>query len=214
VIGPGGLIGDGDFSEGVALTLFGDYYAIIDQKGRVVVQLPGDLHGGQRTGFSEGLAAVSKLDSDPVLYGFIDKTGAVVIEPQFDEVLPFSEGLAPAAVMDHGVRKYGYIDKTGAWVIQPQYDIAFPFQEGLAAVGTLLPGRFGHPGDDLYSFIDKAGKVVIKLQQGQVPWEETPQKAGFSGGVAAVETWTDAGDLVPDSTSYIDTAGKMIWPKP
>ena len=27
-------------------------------------------------------------------YGFIDKSGKVVIEPQFDEAYPFSEGLA------------------------------------------------------------------------------------------------------------------------
>ena len=45
-------------------------------------------------------------------YGYIDKTGKIVIEPQFDIVENFSEGLA--AVVIGGKR--GYIDKTGVFI--------------------------------------------------------------------------------------------------
>ena len=42
-------------------------------------------------------------------YGFIDKSGKVVIEPQFDYAEPFSEGLA--CLEKDG--KLGYLDKNG-----------------------------------------------------------------------------------------------------
>jgi len=76
--------------------------------------------------FHEGLAAI-KRDGK---WGFIDKTGKVVIAPQYDYVRQFSEGLA--AVQKDG--KFGVIDKTGKEVIASQYDNAYFFSEGLAMV--------------------------------------------------------------------------------
>src|SRR5205814_7895132 len=52
-------------------------------------------------------------------WGFIDKKGNVVINPQFEYVAPFSEGLAAIKV---GYR-YGYIDKSGKIVIEPKFGI-------------------------------------------------------------------------------------------
>ena len=63
-------------------------------------------------------------------YGFIDKSGKVVIEPQFDNVSAFSEGLAKVEKDD----KWGFIDKNGKVVVEPQFDDAEPFSEGLAKV--------------------------------------------------------------------------------
>jgi hypothetical protein len=202
-----GPIGIADFSEGVALTLVDNKYSIIDQTGKVIAQLPAGMTGAGPDGFNEGLAPVQKILSDTPKQGFIDKTGAVVINLQYDYVSGFTEGLALAGMKDNGVMKYGYIDKAGAWVIMPQFSAAYRFTEGLGAVGTLIPGRSGElPADTLFSFIDKTGKVVIKLQQGQVP-----SGLGFAGGVAGFDTFTNAGDLVPHSRTYIDTTGKVIW---
>ena len=96
-------------------------------------------------GFSEGLAAV--LDDQLHRFGFIDKTGAWVIQPRFQIAESFSQGLAAAT--EGG--KWGFIDKTGAWVIQPPYDDGGAFSGGLAALtgadGTLL-------------YIDTTGKIV------------------------------------------------------
>ncbi|PSO65063.1 MAG: hypothetical protein BRC36_04695 [Cyanobacteria bacterium QH_2_48_84] len=50
--------------------------------------------------------------------GYIDKTGEIVINRQFDYAGEFSEGLAMVKVGD----KWGYIDKTGEMVINPQFD--------------------------------------------------------------------------------------------
>ena len=81
-------------------------------------------------------------------YGYVDRTGAVVIPPRFEAAFGFSEGLAVVAVKETGATKYGYIDKTGAWVIQPQFDSAVFFSEGLAAVGIRVSGNRCRPHVD------------------------------------------------------------------
>lgn len=64
------------------------------------------------------------------LYGYIDVTGKVIIEPRFKSAGEFSEGLAP--VRENGY--YGYIDGTGKYVISPEYDFAEKFKNGFAKV--------------------------------------------------------------------------------
>ena len=56
-------------------------------------------------------------------YGYIDKTGKVVISPQFDNAHWFQEGLAKVAI--GGTRpgcsdgKWGYIDRNGNYIWSP-----------------------------------------------------------------------------------------------
>jgi hypothetical protein len=197
-----------DFHEGMAVVRLDGRNFFIDRKGDEVLKLRRGMWSVGK-GFSEGLVAVRDIFVEPQpLVGYIDKTGAVVIKLQFDWAYDFSEGLAAAAITENGVPKYGFIDKTGAWVIQPQFDIAYPFAEGLAVVGTLPPGKQrGFSEDYLYSFIDRTGNVVIRLQQNEIP-----RFAGFSGGVASFDVTTGAGDYPPDLRTYIDTTGKVIWP--
>jgi hypothetical protein len=84
-------------------------------------------------------------------YGFINKKGKFVIEPQFYTTGNFSEGLA---YVEKG-GEYGYIDKTGKYVIELKYSWAVDFSNGLAKV---------YFSDDEYStdwgYIDKTGKAV------------------------------------------------------
>ena len=80
--------------------------------------------------------------------GYIDKTGKIVINPQFDEAWTFSEGLAKVKIGN----KLGYIDKTGKYVINPQFDKAEKFSNGLAKVD--IGGNWG--------YIDKTGNYVWK----------------------------------------------------
>jgi hypothetical protein len=72
--------------------------------------------------FHEGLAAVSVGDK----WGYIDKTGKFVINPQYDSALQFENGIAevglkvprkPDSIMDD--YQYGYIDRTGKYIWQP-----------------------------------------------------------------------------------------------
>jgi hypothetical protein len=61
--------------------------------------------------FNEGLAAVKTDDG----WGFIDTTGKLVIEPQFDNVGSFQDGLAFVSILG----KEAYITKSGAFVVDP-----------------------------------------------------------------------------------------------
>jgi hypothetical protein len=57
------------------------------------------------------MAAVRYADR----WGYIDKTGKLAINPQFDDARPFSLGLAP--VESGGA--WGYIDRSGKLVWKP-----------------------------------------------------------------------------------------------
>lgn len=89
--------------------------------------------------FSEGLSAISYHGK----WGFIDKTGKVIIPFIFDEVISFSEGLASVLIKE----RWGFIDRTGQEVIRSKFDHASQFSDGLAHVE--LEGK---PG-----FIDRTG---------------------------------------------------------
>ena len=95
--------------------------------------------------FYEGLARVEDANGK---WGFIDKTGKVVIPCQWNVALSFSEGLA--GVKDANGR-YGFIDKTGKVVIPCQWKWADSFHEGLVLV---------QDDNGKWHKIDKTGKVV------------------------------------------------------
>lgn len=83
-------------------------------------------------------------------YGFIDRQGKIVIEPQFASANNFSEGLAK---IESG-GKYGYINRVGKVVIKPQFDFASNFQEELAYISIKKK----------YGFINKLGDIIIPTQ--------------------------------------------------
>lgn len=83
-------------------------------------------------------------------YGYIDRTGQLAVQPQFDDAGEFAEGLAPVMTG----RAWGYIDQTGAFTAHPQFDEARQYSEGLAAV------RVG----DRFGYIGREGAYVIPPQ--------------------------------------------------
>ena len=117
----------------------------IDLMGAYVLKLPmpadekdkADVCGD----FVEGLAWW-KIGNK---YGFIDRSGKVVIEPKFDIAFRFSEGLAAVRIGDNS----GYIDKTGKLIIELEgIARAEDFHHGLAFVSTK---------DHRYGYIDRLG---------------------------------------------------------
>jgi hypothetical protein len=113
--------------------------------------------------------------------GFLDRSGAVMVPPQFDQVEGFREGQALA--LQAGV--WGAIDRAGKWVIEPQFNKPFRFNEGLAVV--LVSGK-GH------GYIDRKGQFVIPAQYNYA--------YNFAGGRARVQ--------LKDGYGYIDRDGKVV----
>jgi serine/threonine-protein kinase len=144
--------------------------------------------------------------------GFVDRTGKVIINPQYDEVGAFAGGFAWIK-MD---RRYGYIDRTGRIVVTPQFSSARDFREGLACVEldrwgfVSTDGRIAinpqfdrcsdfHAGlaaaqfNRTWGYVNKAGKIVINPQ--------FDEAGDFSGGLAPVSSGGRWG--------YVDGTGKI-----
>lgn len=84
-------------------------------------------------------------------WGFIDSTGKVVIEPQFNYVMGF---IGQRAAFKASNGKWGFIDPTGKVVVEPEFDQVGLFREGKAAV------KVGHN----WGFVDSSGKIVVEPQ--------------------------------------------------
>lgn len=145
--------GAGQFSEGVAYVWFweGDRRrdGIVDADGNFTA-LP--AVNDYEFVFHDGLARFQTPPGQERKYGYMDKTGRVVIEPQFYNSGHFSEGLAWVAALVERKWLYGFIDKTGKVVIPTQFtDQPGDFVEGLARVA----------GKSNYGFIDRAGRFQI-----------------------------------------------------
>jgi hypothetical protein len=141
------------FSEGLAGVEVGGKRGFIAKNGdwvAVAELATGEAGAGVNvfSGFSEGLAAV-ETSAVPPLIGYVDTTGAWVIEPRFRYAGRFSGGLPASVMVGASPRKYGYIDTTGAWIIQPQFDGASEFSEGLAVCTSVTWRRAsrGVPAD-------------------------------------------------------------------
>lgn len=82
-------------------------------------------------------------------WGYMDRSGAIVISFQYDIAYPFSEGLAAVAKVNE--RQYCFIDKTGKVVIDGVQGIG-AFSEGICRI----TGR----DDGQVYFMDKDGNPV------------------------------------------------------
>lgn len=97
-------------------------YGVIDDKANEIIPFEYEALGaivGERI-------AVRKNG----LWGFIDKSGAIVIGCAFNEVRPFSEGLAAVRKGN----KWGFIDEEGSLVLGFNYNRCGDFKEGLCWV--------------------------------------------------------------------------------
>ena len=194
------------FSDGLAAVQLGEESYFINQTGQRVFESQDYVAAGP---FSEGLAPVAVKDAGGTKYGFIDRTGKIVIQPQFDWVGRFSEGLAMFGAGDKSAADatFGFIDTRGQIVIQPQYDYGYSsepkaampddlnFSDGLALVTS--------DHGETWAYIDKRGAVVI---QPQTLLMATPFRNGLArltfGDLFAPADWRSV---------YIDKSGKTVW---
>jgi hypothetical protein len=136
-------------------------------------------------------------------FGYMDKTGKLVIPCRYALAGPFSEGLAAVGLTPMGLEQlasmmtlkpgqkphmnaYYYVDKAGAKVIKGPFQEAAEFRGGLAAICL----------GDQWGFIDKTGQQVVPCQYDWV--------GEFSGRLAPAEK----NNLV----GFIDKSGKVAIP--
>lgn len=131
-------------------------------------------------------------------FGYIDKTGKLLIPPQFFGAQDFSEGLAAVRIEETRDSKFGYIDRSGQMVIAPRFHQARPFSQGLAAVETSARVVGNQVVDIAWGFIDKAGVLRIP--------DNYAFAGNFSEGLARVAVKLGV------SMGFVDQAGKMIIP--
>src|SRR5262245_23163332 len=82
-------------------------------------------------------------------WGYIKKSGDVVVNPQFERADAFSGDRAAVRM-----GRWGYAEPSGKIVINPQFDRTEPFSEGLAVIE--LTHRHG--------YINADGKYVVSPQ--------------------------------------------------
>ena len=121
--------------DGLMRALKNGYSVVVTEKGKI---LPGEYQHINE--FKEALSSVKSKDNK---WGFIDRSGKVVIPCEYEDAGNFSEGFAP--VKKDG--KWGYISRTGEVKIPFEFDKASDFSEEYAVVSK--NGKAG--------FIDKNG---------------------------------------------------------
>lgn len=140
----------GHFAEELALISIGRMQGFIDQTGAIKIDpqfvSEQNWHFPSFAGFSNGLHPVQFEGK----WGFIEKTGAMVISSQFERAESFSEGLAAVLISD----KWGFVDTESRIRINPQFDSVRSFEGGLARVNI----------DEKWGFIDVSGEIVITPQ--------------------------------------------------
>lgn len=125
-------------------------------------------------------------------HGAINRTGEVIIPPEYDETIVMREGLARV----RKGQRVAYLDASGRRVIEPQDMTEALFSQGLApARGADEKGK---PG---FGYIDRTGRFVI-------PPRFADAKE-FSGSRAAVGVANEWGQV---KYGYIDAKGELVIP--
>jgi hypothetical protein len=182
-----------DFSEGLAVYHHKDRRIVsyVGYDGKI----PFERTFSEAGPFSEGLAAVCEQEDK---YGYINKKGEYVIEPQYQYADRFIDGLA-FVITDGG--SFAMIDTAGKVARKmehPAVTIEGSFSEGFCAVKKYRPEKYdrGTLGAYDIGFMDTTGAIVIDC----IYREVTP----FNSGIAQVRLWDG-------KIGYIDRTGKYIW---
>lgn len=157
VSGLEGLKDAGYFEEGlIPVTFPGKRISLADADGKIKVEL-NPIKGKEviscASGFSEGMLKVCTEDGK---YGYVNKMGEVIIQPQYDLARSFSQGVAIVAnVKEDGGRGmvYSVIDKSGNVVFK--FKDSYVVESYLYRYGYILACRDGR-----YYMFDRNGEEI------------------------------------------------------
>lgn len=172
------------FSDGLAYYVDSDSNTFfIDKEGQVKFS----NKFSESKVFSNGLAAVKVEDK----WGYIDKFGTFVINPQFKSAYNFINDIA---IIEDNNSKWGTINKQGQYLITPQFDNLIPGTEELFMVeaGT----KFG--------FINQKGIYVINPQYKDANY--------FSNNLAPVQLEKTYGYINKDGQTKINFQFDEAYP--
>ena len=205
------------YSEGMAAVCKDGKVGFVDLSGELVIPLQYDwaekylILYSDYFRFSDGFASVGvEYEGGVVKYGFIDKNGNMVIEPQFDETRFFSEGLAAVFNRDtNGDWCCGFIDRNGDYAIPMELSAStgkfhfssesnsncYYFCDGCAWVESEVID--GNSKEWKLGLINKSGELIAPYQYSRVE--------SFSEGIAAA--CKESADW---KWGYIDSNGNEI----
>lgn len=216
-----------NYSDGMAAVCRGGNWGYIDAQGREVVPCQfsrvfdldneRDDYGffrdnGYIRNYHEGMVAVAKETSGAkanydrqLKWGFMDRSGRLVVDYIYDNVYDFSEGLAYVMSEDFT----GFIDKAGQRVINTtgKYQPANDGQGCAFRSGRACMMLASDDGDVKYGFINRQGGVAIPFVYADAH--------SFSEGVAAVAVedtllQDNSEATYPFRYQFVDTAGAVV----
>lgn len=206
------------FTEGLAAVDFNQAEQGLIDRAKKNEAYFGGLYGG-RNFYSDGYVPKSYMYHTGV-WGFVDTTTKVVIQPRYTRVEQFFAGVA---VVMEGPR-YSLINKNGENVAKKNFakidrldcDTLFLVQEGFGGLGfidkkfkTLLPadnrGKVDAPGNNIYPILCKNKKWAYRHFEGRWITDSifSAVKPFVEGRAAAAQD---------NLWSFIDTTGKAIGP--
>ncbi|TXD48659.1 WG repeat-containing protein [Polaribacter sp. IC073] len=128
--------------------------------------------------FNEGLMAISNGDS----WGFIDKSGSIVIDFRKDIVATYKEppvfknGLCLIKEEREDVVYYGYMNTKGKTIINPEYIVAKAFENGFARVINYYKTNTGTNVFDQNVVYYSYNELIINTENTSVLYIGAPHK--------------------------------------
>jgi hypothetical protein len=180
------------FQDGMALVAQCDVYynavskcryGYIDLEGKEVIPCRFVEAGS----FGSGLAAVKQGGSQ--FFGYIDKTGAMILQPKYKVANQFKQSAAVVEDTD----KFGLISKRG--------ELILPYIN--TSIINIGYGVWEFAKDNLIGLINSAGKILAS------PGMYSKVLSNYNFGLAVVGREVGSGTVLP---AVIDTLGKTIVP--
>ena len=125
----------------------------------------------------EGMTAVRSPESG--LWGVVDRSGALAIPAQFDDVRGFDEGRAAAKLA--GEPFWGLIDKAGDWILPAKWLDIEPWEKDLIVL---------EDAEHCWGAVDSQGNTIVDFKS-QAEWLLNPVTALLLSEYQAGKAWAD-----------------------